>query len=60
LNTFTMLSPSAIQRAEDLVGIEMPMVPLSAAIACDARASIPAVTMVVRNLPSFTSILPIS
>jgi hypothetical protein len=26
-----MLSPSAIQRADDLVGIEMPMLPLSCA-----------------------------
>src|ERR1700731_5120883 len=29
-----MLSPSAIQRAEDFVGMAMPMVPLSCATAC--------------------------
>src|SRR5277367_1915294 len=31
---FTILSPSAIQRADDFVGIEMPIVPLSSAKAC--------------------------
>src|ERR1700754_550130 len=37
-STLTMLSPSAIQRAEDLVGIAMPTVPLSCA------AAVPAIT----------------
>src|SRR5688572_33026287 len=53
-----MLSPSAIQRAEDLVGIEMPIVPLSCAIACVDRASMPAVSMVMNVLVRFTLFLP--
>jgi len=36
-----MLSPSAIQRAEDLVGMAMPIVPLSWAFAPPAKASSP-------------------
>jgi hypothetical protein len=31
VNCFTIESPSEIQRADDLVGMEMPMVPLSCA-----------------------------
>ena len=33
-----MLSPSAIQRMDDLVGIEMPIAPLSAALATGITA----------------------
>src|SRR5579863_2899760 len=56
-----MLSPSAIQRADDLVGIEMPMVPLSSACAAPAHANTPNATAVasalilMRYLPSIDS-----
>ncbi len=44
-----MLSPSAIQRADDFVGMEMPMVPLSAAKAWgvnDIRLTVNAVIVI--------------
>src|SRR5882724_5741189 len=39
-----MLSPSAIQRADDFVGIAMPMVPLSCACAAPASVANPSAT----------------
>src|SRR3954466_7734374 len=39
-----MVLPSSIQRAEDLVGIEMPMVPLPCACAAGARPNRPVAT----------------
>src|SRR5258708_3769530 len=45
-----MLSPSAIQRAEDLVGIAIPIVPLSSACAAPAKA--------IRPNPTATAKIP--
>jgi hypothetical protein len=47
-----MLSPSAIQRADDFVGMEMPIVPLSAAKAWganDIRPNVNAVRAILNN-----------
>src|ERR1700722_16030691 len=49
----TMLSPSAIQRAEDLVGMEMPIVPLSSAKACGESDIRPRATVIRTNLNDF-------
>src|SRR5271165_5930248 len=50
---FTILSPSAIQRADDFVGMEMPIVPLSAAKACGASDIRPTADVIKRYLIDF-------
>src|ERR1700722_1426779 len=50
---FTILSPSAIQRADDFVGIEMPIVPLSSAKACGVIDIRPRANVIKINLNDF-------
>src|SRR5580704_2338937 len=49
----TILSPSAIQRADDFVGMEMPMVPLSWAKACGVSDISPTANVIKTNLNDF-------
>src|SRR3981081_342172 len=53
---FTILSPSAIQRADDFVGMEMPIMPLSSARACresDIRPSANVVKTILNDFMLF-------
>src|SRR5580704_256545 len=49
----TILSPSAIQRADDFVGMEMPIVPLSWAKACGVSDISPTANVIKTNLNDF-------
>src|SRR5882672_11103006 len=53
-----MLAPSEIQRADDLVGIAMPIVPLSWALTGTARASRPSASAASAVLNVFTEVAP--
>src|SRR3954454_14313867 len=57
-SVLTRLLPSSIQRAEDLVGIEMPIRPLSSACACEVRAKKPIAATARSDFKSFTCYLP--
>ncbi len=52
-----MLSPSAIQRADDLVGIAMPIVPLSSALAAPSNPNTLNAS-VAANVANFIQFLP--